>query len=52
MKKIEPYFLDDSCKIPDYIKQMSSEERQREIRRLEKESRQKKVKKKRLEVIS
>lgn len=52
MKKIKPYFLDDSCEIPEYIKQMSKEERQREIRRLEKEARQKKAQKKRLEAIS
>lgn len=44
MKKIEPYFLDDSCKIPEYIKQMSKEERQREIERLEEEARQKRGK--------
>lgn len=43
MKKIEPYFLDDSCKIPEYIKQMSKEDRQREIKRLEEEARQKRM---------
>lgn len=41
---IKPYFLDDSCKIPEYIKQMSREERQREIKRLEEEARKKKEK--------
>lgn len=35
----EKYFADDRFIIPDEIKQMTSEERQKEIRRLEEEGR-------------
>ncbi len=39
MGKDVEYIIDDRCIIPDEIKQMTSEERQREIRRLEEEGR-------------
>lgn len=41
MKKIEPYFLDDSCEIPEDIKKMTQEELREEIERLENEAREK-----------
>lgn len=43
MKKLEPYFLDDRCIIPDEVKKMSKEELDAEIERLEEEARQEKT---------
>lgn len=48
MKKLEPYFLDDRCIIPDEVKKMSKEELDAEIERLEKEEQEKKAKNKKL----
>lgn len=45
MSTTEPYFLDDRVIIPEYIKNMSREELEQEIARLEKEVREEKEKK-------
>lgn len=50
MKKIEPYFLDDRVIIPDDVKNMSIEELDAEIERLERESKEKKAKSKELDL--
>lgn len=52
MSKNEPYFLDDRCEVPEYIKQMPKEERQMEIKRLEEDAMKKKEQKQLLAAIS
>jgi hypothetical protein len=48
MNKIEPYFLNDSVIIPKNIKEMSQQELEHEIERLEKETAKNKAKNQRL----
>jgi hypothetical protein len=48
MNKIEPYFLNDSVIIPKNIKEMSQQELEHEIERLEKETAENKAKNQRL----
>jgi hypothetical protein len=48
MNKIEPYFLNDNVTIPKNIKEMSQQELEKEIERLEKDATENKTKNQKL----
>jgi hypothetical protein len=48
MNKIEPYFLNDNITIPKNIKEMSQQELEKEIERLEKDATENKTKNQKL----
>lgn len=44
MDKFEPYFVNDSVVIPEYVKNLSKENLEKEIAELEKQAKEKKQK--------